>query len=91
MTNISDPIQFPTTSDDWVVTVFIGGILTFLAFLLISLFIVYGYLLELIRTNYESITPPSSFENWGALLIDINLFTIICFGKEEWRRAVNGS
>lgn len=70
MTNISDAIQFPTTSDDWGGTVLIGGILTFLVFLLIPLFIVYGYLLELIRTNYETSTQPGSFENWGALLID---------------------
>lgn len=70
MTNISETVQYPTTSDEWTTTILIGGVLTFLGVFLIPLFLVYGYLIKIIRTNHESPTPPGTFEDWGSLFID---------------------
>lgn len=56
--------------DDWLKTVLIGGVLTFFGFLLIPLFVVYGYVVETIRTSIEGERSPPAFGDWWSLLVD---------------------
>lgn len=57
-------------SDDWHETVLIGGVLTFLGFLVVPLFLVSGYLVRAIRANLNGEQEPPAFGNWGELLAD---------------------
>ena len=70
MSSLSDTVTFPTESDDWILTIIIGGVLTLFAFLLIPLFLVYGYLMEVIRDRTAGEAEPPTFEEWGQLLVD---------------------
>lgn len=70
MSSIEDAITYPTESDDWIVTVLIGGIMLLLSFLLIPAFIAYGYLVRAIRANLEGEPEPPTFGDWGELIVD---------------------
>lgn len=77
--NFGDTLTFPMEDDDWIVTVLIGGALAFFGiFLLIPLFAVYGYMIEVMRGAVEGETEPPAFENWGDLFVDgIKGFVIV--------------
>lgn len=68
--SIESAVSYPTQTDDWVRTILIGGILLFFGFLLIPLFIVYGYVVHTIRARFDHQEDLPEFANWGALLVD---------------------
>ena len=70
MSSIKEALTYPTESDDWIVTVLIGGVLTLLSILIIPAFIVYGYLVRAIRANLEGEPEPPTFGDWGELVVD---------------------
>lgn len=70
MKELSSSLTYPMESDDWVVTVLIGGVLVFLGFLLVPLALVYGYLVGAIRDSLTGEPAPSTFDDWGAMLVD---------------------
>jgi hypothetical protein len=51
-------------------TTLVGGVLLVLGFLLIPLFLVYGYVVEVIRSSGTGSTEPPTFDDWESLLID---------------------
>jgi len=61
-------VTYPTNSDDWIKTILIGGALTLFAFLLVPAFLVYGYVLRVLRAGIEGREEPPVFDDWGALL-----------------------
>lgn len=74
---IEDAFTYPTARDDWIKTIIIGGILTFLGFLLIPLFIVYGYVVRSIKSSIDGDNSPPAFSDWGGLIVDgIQAFVI---------------
>lgn len=68
--SIESAVSYPTQSDDWVKTILIGGILMFFGFLLIPLFIVYGYIVHTIRGRFDHQEELPAFADWGTLLVD---------------------
>lgn len=70
MSSIEDAITYPTESDDWIVTVLIGGVLTLLSVFIIPAFIVYGYLVRAIQANLDDEPEPPTFGDWGTLIVD---------------------
>ncbi|MFB6080774.1 MAG: DUF4013 domain-containing protein [Haloferacaceae archaeon] len=66
---LEDALSFPTTADDWVQTLLVGGVLSLLGILILPAIVVNGYLLRVIRTAAAERTAPS-FTDWGDLLID---------------------
>lgn len=58
MESLESVIQYPMERDDWVKTVLIGGVLIFFSFLLIPLFVVYGYLVRAIQGGWRRIGNP---------------------------------
>jgi len=66
-----DALRYPTAGDDALETIAIGGILGLLGVLLLPVFIVYGYLVHVIRTvgrgDDETLL---TFDDWGTLLVD---------------------
>jgi len=66
-----DALRYPTSGDDALETIAIGGILGLLGFLILPVFLVYGYLVRVIRavSRGDDETPPT-FDDWGELLVD---------------------
>lgn len=69
--------RYPTESDDWLVTVGIGGVATILSVLIIPAFLVAGYLLRAIRAGMDDAEEPPVFDEWGDLLTEGLVATII--------------
>lgn len=67
---IQGAFTYPTQHDGWLKTVLIGGVLAFFGFLLIPLFVVYGYVVRAIRTSIEGESEPPVFEEWTSLLVE---------------------
>ncbi|MFB6194948.1 MAG: DUF4013 domain-containing protein [Haloplanus sp.] len=59
---------YPTNSDDWIKTVLIGGVLTLLSILVVPAFLLYGYLLRVLRAGMAEADEPPVFDEWGDLL-----------------------
>ena len=60
--------RYPMESDDWIVTVLIGGVVLLFSFLIIPWFVVSGYLVRAIRAGMERAEHPPVFDEWGDLL-----------------------
>jgi hypothetical protein len=67
---IDEAFTYPTNRDDWLMTVLIGGVLSFLGFLLLPMFIVYGYVVQVIRGTIDGDEDPPVFEEWGDLFVE---------------------
>lgn len=79
MSSIEDALRYPTNHDDWIVTLLIGGVLSLFSFLIIPLFIVYGYIVRVIRNSIDGDPEPPVFDEWGELLVDGIKAAIIIF------------
>lgn len=75
--NLDEAVRYPTRSDSWIKTVLIGGILIFLGFLLVPLFLVYGYIVRSIGVVLADDPSPPEFDEWGELFVDGALAWII--------------
>lgn len=66
---LEDALSYPRRDDSWR-TVVIGGLLTCFGFLLLPLFVVYGYGVHVLRSSAlgEAEAPP--FDDWSDLLVD---------------------
>lgn len=79
MTSIEDAITYPTESDEWILTVLIGGVLTLLSVLVVPVFLVSGYVVRAIRANLDGEPEPPTFGDWGELFVDGLKATVIGF------------
>lgn len=70
MKELNDIVTFPMENDDWLVTTIIGGVLMFLSVFIVPLFLVYGYLMGVIRGSLAGASKPPSFGDWGTLLVE---------------------
>ncbi|UWG46683.1 Uncharacterized membrane protein, DUF4013 family [Halanaeroarchaeum sp. HSR-CO] len=68
--DIQRSITSPMEAENWLKTILIGGVLTFLGVLIVPLLIVYGYLVRVIRGTLSEATEPPTFDDWGDLLVD---------------------
>lgn len=66
---LEEALSYPHRDDSWR-TVLTGGGLTFFGFLILPLFVVYGYVVHVLRSAAlgEEEAPP--FDDWGELLVD---------------------
>lgn len=75
---IGDAISYPTQHDDWLKTILIGGVLSFLSFLIIPAFIISGYQVRILRYAAQDEQAPPTFGDWGDLIVDgIKVFLIV--------------
>lgn len=70
MAALGDAITYPMEREDWIKNVLIGGILVLFGFLLVPMFLVYGYLVRVIRASMAGRAEPPAFEEWGSLLVE---------------------
>lgn len=66
--DIETLLRYPMESDDWMMTILIGGVLSLLSFLLLPWFVVMGYVLEDLRAGMAGEAVPPVFEDYGTLL-----------------------
>mgnify|MGYP000631001635 CR=1 FL=1 len=62
--------KYPTESDDWIITVAIGGVAAMLSFLIVPIFVVSGYLVRALRAGMEGAEEPPVFDDWGELITE---------------------
>lgn len=70
---------YPMESDDWLITVAIGGIASFLSVFIIPIFVVGGYLVRALRAGMEGADEPPVFDEWGELIREGVIATVITF------------
>lgn len=70
MVSIGDAITYPMESDDWITTILIGGVLSLLSFLIVPIFLVFGYQIRVVRARLDGDPVPPTFGDWGELLAD---------------------
>ncbi len=78
-TDIETLARYPMESDDWIVTVLIGGIALLFSFLIIPWFLVSGYLVRAVRAGMDRAEEPPVFDEWGTLLKEGVVASIIGF------------
>ncbi len=75
---IGDAISYPTQRDDWLKTILIGGVLSFLSFFIIPAFIIAGYQVRVLRYAATDEQAPPTFGDWGDLIVDgLKVFLIV--------------
>lgn len=67
---ISDSLNYLRTSENWVKTVLVGGILTLLGFLVVPAVLVLGYLVRVVRATMRGDETVPAFDDWGELGAD---------------------
>ncbi|WP_248896322.1 DUF4013 domain-containing protein [Haloplanus halobius] len=66
--DIERVVTYPTNSDEWIKTVAIGGVLALLSVFIVPAFLLYGYLLRVLRAGIAGTDEPPAFDDWGTLL-----------------------
>ncbi|ADE04405.1 DUF4013 domain-containing protein [Haloferax volcanii] len=67
---ISESLSYPRNDENWLKTVLIGGVLSFLGFLIVPTFLVIGYLLRVVRATMKGDEQPPVFDDWGDMAVD---------------------
>ncbi|WP_136590056.1 DUF4013 domain-containing protein [Salinigranum halophilum] len=67
---IEESLRYLRSSEDWIKTVLIGGLLTIFGFLLVPLFIVVGYYVRVLRGTMHDESEPPVFDDWGEMLME---------------------
>lgn len=67
---ITESLSYLRTSDDWVKTVVIGGLLTLLGVFVVPMVLVAGYLVRVLRATMHGDETPPRFDDWGSLAGD---------------------
>ncbi|WP_318569252.1 DUF4013 domain-containing protein [Salinigranum marinum] len=67
---IEESLRYLRSSDDWIKTVLLGGVLTLFGFLLVPLFAVFGYYVRVLRGTMRGGDEPPVFDDWGTMIVD---------------------
>lgn len=67
---LEQSLGYLRNSDDWVKTLLIGGVLGLLSVLIVPTFIVYGYLMRVLRATMRGEERVPEFDDWGEMLVD---------------------
>lgn len=68
---LEDAISYPLRGDSALGRVFVGGLLGLFGFLLLPLFVLFGYLLRVLaNAAREPEADPPEFEDWGDLFVE---------------------
>lgn len=77
--DIEELVRYPMESDDWLVTVAIGGLATLLSVFVVPIFAVTGYAVRALRAGMEDADEPPVFDEWGDLLKEGVVAAVITF------------
>lgn len=74
---LSEALEYPRNSDDWLKTILIGGVLSLFSWLLVPAILVAGYIVRVLRSAMAGEETPPVFDDWGDLLGDGLRATVI--------------
>lgn len=77
---LGEAIKYPMNRDDWVKQYIIGVALIFFFWLIIPVFILGGYYINVLRQTEAGNEEPPAFGNWGKLIIDGLKALVIAIG-----------
>lgn len=77
--DIETLVKYPMESEEWIKTVAIGGVASIFSFLVVPLFLVAGYLVRAIRAGMDGAEEPPVFDEWGELLKEGFVASVIGF------------
>ena len=72
-----DGIKFPLEGDEAVKRIVIGGLLGIFSFLIVPVFALVGYYVEVARAGVEEAPEPPAFTDWGDLIVKGIVGTVI--------------
>lgn len=75
---LEDGLSYPARGD-WIGRIAIGGLLLIFSVLLLPLFLVMGYLINVLKTTVNGDSEPPAFEAWGDLFVKGIVGTVISF------------
>jgi hypothetical protein len=78
-TDIQAIAKYPMESEEWIKTVLIGGASLLFSFLVVPVFLVSGYLVRAIRAGMDGADEPPVFDEWGEMLKEGFVASIIGF------------
>lgn len=67
---LEEALSYPTSGEQGLGRILIGGVLVFFSFLVIPAFLVYGYAVRALGAIARGEETPPAFEDWGGLLVD---------------------
>ena len=67
---LRESLQYPQNRDEWAKTILIGGLLTLLSPFIVPAFVVFGYVVRVIRGTMTGSDVPPEFDEWGELTVD---------------------
>lgn len=70
-------IKFPLEGEDAVKRIMIGGLLGIFSFLIVPIFAIVGYYVEVARAGVEEAPEPPEFTDWGDLIVKGIVGTVI--------------
>lgn len=70
-------IKFPLEGDDAVKRLLIGGLLGIFSFLIVPIFALVGYYVEVARAGVEETPEPPAFTDWGDLIVKGIVGTVV--------------
>lgn len=77
--DLESALTFPMEDDNWLMTILIGGVLSFLGFLIVPVFVINGYFLRVSREAMAGSTAPPEFSDYGDLVVDGLKAAVIVF------------
>ena len=74
--DVNKALTFVTEDERWITKLLIGVVMLFISFLIVPMFFMYGYMVQIIRNVMDGVEKPlPEWEDWGKLLKDgFNLF-----------------
>lgn len=74
---LEDGLSYPMKGDEWIGRFAIGGVLTFLGFLLFPVFLINGYFIRVLEGTINAEEEPPAWEDWGGLFVDGLKMTVV--------------
>ena len=74
--DVNKALTFVTEDERWITKLLIGVVMIFISFLIIPMFFLYGYMIQIIRNVMAGMENPlPEWEEWGKMFMDgLNLF-----------------
>lgn len=67
---LEEALSYPTSGDQGIARILIGGVLMLFFFLIVPLFLVYGYAVRALGAVAQGEETPPAFEDWTGMLVD---------------------
>lgn len=75
--SIESAFRYPFRGRDGVQRVFIGGLMSYAFFLVVPIFVLFGYLLRVLERSAQGVGNPPDFDDFGDMIVDGLKMTVV--------------